>query len=112
MTLGRTPITFKSSEVPLPAPIDDENMHASSPVCVQPEGTFSRTSFYVENLRLSNILGEILSEVYRPRNELETLQDTARSRSWHPSNFDSLLALDSTLSEFEGNVPPILQWAR
>lgn len=108
MTLGRPTINMKNSKVPLPAAIDDENLLLDVHNCRQPAGCFSQTQFYIENIKICGILGEILAEVYKPWNESREGSDVHETTA---TALDTIVALDSTLQDFESHIPRPLNWA-
>lgn len=107
MTLGRPTIDSKNPKVPLPTAIDDENLHSGIEHCCQPAGSFSRTHFYIENIKICSILGDILAEVYKPWNESRGGSDVHYTTA---AALDTIIALDSILDSYERHVPPPLNW--
>lgn len=110
MTLGRPPITSGQSDVPLPLAINDDSPDsisvATSPSSVQPP----LLGFFVQAIKLSKILSEILISVYKPWSRLggsNQIGQHLRSNA-----LDTIIKLDYTLSDFESNVPNELHWTR
>lgn len=110
MTLGRLPTPRSESKVPVPLflPIDDKFLSASTATSIQPAGTFSRTAFAVENVKLGEIIGLVLKKIYGGRgpndNRSESMPSSMRS-------FDSIVDLEWSVSEFERNIPLELKGA-
>lgn len=107
MTLGRVPTPRAELKVPLFLPIDDKFLSASSATSTQPEGIFSRIAFAVENVKLGEIICLVLKKIYGgrgPNNSSESILSSRRS-------FDSILDLESSVSEFERNIPIELKGA-
>jgi hypothetical protein len=107
MTLGRPTINLKSSRVPLPAAIDDENLHSDVPDCHQTDCLFSRIQFYLENVKLGGILGDILADTSLGLNLEENQLCTRRKQQlsivlspWTPP-----------WTTLKGFVPGPLNWA-
>ena len=107
MTLGRPSTAARSYNVPLPLAIDDEYLSAATSDHCQPDGIVSRTQFSVENVKLTYILGQVLSGVYhQPENSF----DSTSPHQAGPS-MQAVLRLDDTLGDFEALVHPALKWA-
>ncbi|KAL2009964.1 hypothetical protein VTN00DRAFT_5771 [Thermoascus crustaceus] len=111
MTLGRPTVTSHDTTVPLPSTIDDENLSADSSNCVQPANVFSRTTFFVQAIKLYRILDKILSKIYKPWNEA-TRGTTTDEERVHISRVDVIIQLDAELTNFETNLPDALHWSR
>ncbi|PYH97146.1 hypothetical protein BO71DRAFT_145754 [Aspergillus ellipticus CBS 707.79] len=106
MALGRPPMTYWNSKVPLPQAIDDEFLIGLSQ---QPHGTISSTAFFNYNMELFRILGEILRKVYKPDLEAERMQQG------EPGNFDNRIAraivdIDLSLARFSSSLPEALRY--
>ncbi|KIX01302.1 uncharacterized protein Z518_09027 [Rhinocladiella mackenziei CBS 650.93] len=110
MTLGRLPTLLESSKIPLFSAIDDEYLDNSSEYCHQPDGTFSRTTFAVHNVKLGEILGQILLQMYAHHIDHDSLDAPTSTQSDKNIRFDSIVALESSLSSFEKDLPPTLRW--
>lgn len=109
MTLGRVPTPRPEFTAPLFLPIDDKFLSVSSAISTQPDGIFSRTAFAVENVKLGEIICQVLKKIYgghrsTPSRSADDLAATMLS-------FDSILQLESSVSDFERNIPPELKGA-
>lgn len=107
MTLGRVPTVQADIKVPLFSPIDDKFLSPSSTTSTQPEGIFSRTTFAVENVKLGEIIRQVLKQIYGGRRTTMSVDDQSISM---PS-FDSIIQLESMVSDFERNIPSELKQA-
>ena len=109
MTLGRPMVASGLSDVPLPAAVDDQ--YVESGLCEQPDNSISRNMFYVQTLKLYNVMGEILTQVYKP---WEDAKQNAQSGFERPRNspINVVIDLEYALSDFESNLPPQLHWDR
>ena len=110
MTLGRLPTPLERTKISLFSAIDDEYLDEASHCCFQPEDVFSHAAFAVENVKLCEILGEFLRQMYRPFLESDSLTATNSTIAGKVPTFDSLVALESRLSDFESSLPPVLRW--
>ena len=110
MTLGRLPTPLENIKISLFSAVDDECLDESPHGCLQPEGVFSHATFAVENVKLCEILGEILRQMYRPSPESNSSNANKRITTENVSSFDPLVALESCLSDFESNLPPMFRW--
>ncbi|KAH8804474.1 fungal-specific transcription factor domain-containing protein [Xylogone sp. PMI_703] len=105
MTLGRPMSLSDEWPVQLPRAIDDRYMESTSPICHQPPDVFSRTSFFIQTIKLYKILGGILTSVYNPVSGGKTSVERALG-----SQLDTIVKMDCALSDFESNIPPELYW--
>ncbi|XHG08743.1 hypothetical protein AWENTII_011836 [Aspergillus wentii] len=102
MTMGRPP-TAPRYNVPLPDTIDDEFLIVGMNDCRQPEEIFSQTTSYLENLKLIDILGKILLNVYHG-------DKSDRGSNGSVRDLEAILQLDSELASFEKALHPNLDW--
>lgn len=105
MTLGRPMSLSDEWPVQLPTAIDDRYMESTSLKCQQPPDVFSRTSFFINTIKLYKILGAILTSVYNPASGGKA--STERTLS---NQLDTIVKMDCALSDFESNIPPELYW--
>ena len=89
------------TQVRLPLAVDDELL--SNDLCEQPENQFSRISFFIQTLKLYDILGEILSIFY------DSSGIRCAEKSKPEDYYQSLLRLDRILLDFETGLPPVLR---
>jgi hypothetical protein len=102
-----------SISVPLPASVDDEYLSSQPGVDnVQPQGVPSKTEFYLQTLKLYNILEIILSTFY-PSGVSECVTsrgDTSTSATLEDLDFNAILRIDTLLDEWHQNIPQHLIW--
>ncbi|GAD96717.1 predicted protein [Paecilomyces variotii No. 5] len=109
MTLGRPPTTSYKSAIPLPSAIDDEYLIPGESNCKQPENVFSRTTFFVQTIKLNRILSEVLSEVYDPWNNMT---DESGGEEGLKNQLMTIVAgLDTKLEHFEKDLPSAFRWS-
>lgn len=112
MALGRPTVTSRSPEVPLPLKVDTLAI-CDGPIPHYMYQDFSRpptTSFYVENIKLSKILQDMLDDLYQPRVETDDSPLTGRAVHAEKSSIDIVMKMESTLTTFEAQVPGHLSW--
>lgn len=110
MTLGRPALPSNESEVPLPSAIDDEYLGSSaSSSCEQPDGIFSRANFYIQAIKLYQIMGRMLANVYRPWTTVATKRDKYEAR-FKDSSVAVVLDMDTELTRWESMLPHQLHW--
>ncbi|PKS13398.1 hypothetical protein jhhlp_000169 [Lomentospora prolificans] len=112
MTLGRPHSMHMRHDVPLPRPIDDENLVIGRDNNCQPEGTDSIIGFMVQNAKLAKILGQILDRIYHSKSGTFGSPEEIRAATVHSEDFTSISHLDSILEEFSSSVPDVLCWNR
>lgn len=101
--------TLSDQSVPLPLPIDDE--YLSSKVQIQnhqPSGQPSRLHFFKHALILSDILTEMISDLYSSAMDREFLRkvgSTSRNQIQHTS----IIGYESRLNEFWNSLPAHLR---
>jgi hypothetical protein len=110
MTLGRPMMTSCHFTVPLPSHIDDD---ASVQVQDQLESsrTLSFLAFYVETIKLYQILGNVLTKVYKPWSG-NTPSSNRDTKDIQHKDLEAIVSLDEDLSNFEENIIPSLHWER
>ncbi|KIW24396.1 uncharacterized protein PV07_10114 [Cladophialophora immunda] len=102
MTLGRPLLLYKFSEIPLPIPVDDEFLGDPA---TQPRDRVSLIHFYIESIKVYEILADVVSQVY-------DLSAPARSNTKSDSNVDTILNIEAAISKLEKNLPDHLDWSR
>ncbi|CCX33498.1 Similar to Uncharacterized transcriptional regulatory protein C3C7.04; acc. no. O14130 [Pyronema omphalodes CBS 100304] len=105
MTFGRPSMISLHSQVTLPLEVDDEHIQAESTICEQPEGRPSRISFFIQTLKLYDILGEILAYFYDSSGSKCSLSTNEKADDY----YQSLLRLDRRLLDFQRELPPFLR---
>lgn len=111
MTFGRFPILLGAPRVPLFSAIDDEYLHMGPGNYHQhqPAQTFSRVAFAVENVKLGQILGDILQHLYSHQVGHDSRSGTKTSSSKDSpvgaTSFDAIAVLDASLTKFETELP-------
>lgn len=100
-TLGRPMMLhkFTPSPLPLPSPIDDEFLATSQ---LQPSGKISYVSFYIESLKLYNLLADIVAKVYGKTN----LHPSANEKR---AGIEEISKFDTAISNLENGLPDHLQ---
>lgn len=93
MTFGRPTMTTFAPSLPLPSTADDGGSVAPT-----------RLQFYVESIRLSKVLEQILVRVYQP------WKSKAGGSDQRHFSLDTVIELDAQLSRFEAAVPWPLRW--
>ena len=111
MTFGRPAMISKSlaDAVPLPE-TNDENSPDNTDQGLQPNNQPSRMAFFVESLRLYDIMNDVLLELYTRENNIKGRQDTASHRSDYDSvDLATILKLDRALMLWGQSLPPHLR---
>jgi hypothetical protein len=88
--------------VELPAAADDQNILSAS---IVPSSSPSKMSFYRATCELYRILGDILRELYSPRDDYRTM----RGDQWL-EKVSSIMRFDKELKDWLSTVPKFLQW--
>ncbi|RAK85664.1 hypothetical protein BO79DRAFT_155483 [Aspergillus costaricaensis CBS 115574] len=101
MTHGRP--TMTTHLTPLPPP---ENLEMSRQ---SPPGEPSLLSYYIEAIKLYNILDRILSDVYYAWCG-RTRQDRPQASTKSLGGLDTILEVEKELTLFEANLPSCLKW--
>lgn len=110
MTLGRPTMTTHASSALVPSLADDtmEDDGDNSPNVNQQTPTPTEDTYFVQSIKLSTVLEQILNRVYQPWMR-KSPRDDLQSKNSHQS-FDTIIDLDSQLTEFEADVPVSLNW--
>lgn len=114
MTFGRFSVLLGAPKVPLFSPIDDEYLNMGREECHQPAGKLSRVAFAVENVKLGQILGDILQHLYSHQvgNDSGSKTSSSKGSPVATTAFDALAVLDASLTEFETELPDQLKLKR
>lgn len=93
---------------PPPEAIDDCYLNVSNEICVQPPNMPSRVAWFVETLKLYEMLRKLLTTLYD--NTGSNREDTADKKAESLFLSQSILAIDSELQEFKRALPTNLNW--
>jgi hypothetical protein len=102
MTFGRPPMVCWPTVVPLPDPVDDELLlsEPGSVLRAVPTQELSLVEFYIQALKLTNILMVVLKHLYIPLpEEMPTVIEGMRV------DFPSLLDIDASLARWRRQLP-------
>jgi len=88
--------------VHLPVPLDDQYIMPTSILSVNGP---SKMMFYISTCQLYRILGDILRELYSPRDDYRIMNE----EQWL-SKVSSIMRFDKELKDWLSKVPPFLQW--
>ncbi|KFZ11405.1 hypothetical protein V501_04785 [Pseudogymnoascus sp. VKM F-4519 (FW-2642)] len=114
-TLGRPLMISRaiSNSVPLPASVDDEFLSSEPGVDnVQPMGVPFRSEFYLQTLKLYNILELTLSTFY-PSGVSESVtsrRNPSTNEDFEDLDYNAILRIDKLLTEWHQDIPPHLIW--
>lgn len=106
--LGRPPMISLKPVTPPPEAIDDCYLNVSNEICVQPPNMPSRVAWFVETLKLYEMLRKLLTTLYD--NTGSNREDTADKKAESLFQSQSILAIDSELQEFKRALPTNLNW--
>lgn len=107
MTLGRALVIpeAEARAVPLPASIDDEYLSAQpGPNNEQPAGIPSTMEFFVQSLKLSTSLEEILSKIYS-NEEANVAPDTTALKGLENLSIDKILHISAARDAWHESIP-------
>src|SRR5271167_4731306 len=88
--------------VQLPTAQDDQYITSTS---ILPSTQPSTMTFYISTCQLYRILGDILRELYSPRDDYRTMKE----EEWL-SKVSSIMRFDKELKDWLSSVPKFLQW--
>lgn len=88
--------------VQLPTAQDDQYI---LPNTILPSNQPSKMTFYIATCQLYRILGDILRELYSPRDDYRTMKE----EQWL-SKVSSIMRFDKELKDWLSRVPKFLQW--
>ncbi|KAF3397760.1 hypothetical protein F1880_005930 [Penicillium rolfsii] len=111
--LGRPPMISHSLSTPKPQAIDDCYLTMADTKCEQPLHTCSRTAWFVETLKLHDILRTILFKLYTNGGVASDEITTSQSKTWSDPDiqkYQSISQIDADLQAFEKNLPRPLDW--
>lgn len=112
MTLGRPSLSSHESTVPLPSSIDDEELiHTYRDPGVSVKAS-SRTAFFVQTIKLYQILGQILHDVYKPWDQALRQYDNHHHQRGHTALIGVIIELNEALRRFEENLPESLRQSK
>ncbi|OKO93399.1 hypothetical protein PENSUB_12462 [Penicillium subrubescens] len=108
--LGRPAMISQRPLSPKPKAIDDCYLTVADATCEQPPGIFSRISWFVETLKLHEILRTILFKLYN-HGGLEAFEATGhQTNSRNGPDIQSIAQIDAELQAFKENLPKLLDW--
>lgn len=110
MTLGRPAFMRTYSDVPLPSPIDDEYMKPNQEPMDQLDGVFPVMAFTAQNIKLAQILGEILGRIYHPIQRHQMPPEENTSSLGAPDYLHTVGLIDSSMQKFMFSLPKELNW--
>ena len=115
MTLGRPLMISRTmaNSVPLPASVDDEFLSSEPGIDnVQPLGVTFRSEFYLQTLKLYNILEAVLSTSYSSglSENSASQEDALINEGLGDLDCNAILRIDNLLREWHQNIPEHLAW--
>lgn len=108
MTLGRPALAPRKPAVPLPAALEDaylEGMHATG---AEPTDRFSKSTFFVQTLKLYTIFGEVLTNVYEPWQDRSA--EALLVENHIDTSIKTVIDLERDLAGFKSALPQQLDW--
>jgi hypothetical protein len=108
--LGRPAMISQRPLTPKPEAIDDCYLTMADATCEQPPGIFSRISWFLETLKLHDILRTILFKLY---NNGGLVTDEATGHHIHSRtgpDIQGIAQIDAELQAFKENLPKLLDW--
>ena len=109
MTLGRPMMTHLHS-LPLPSAFYDEDFLFYDGESGQEKVSY--ISFYIETVKLYQILGRVVTDIYKPWS-VDPFQDpTGHSISSSKDEIPVITKLADEMSDYEENISPFLHWDR
>lgn len=110
MTFGRPTMTAHLYNPELPSTTDLDINHGTDGIPEDENLDISRYDFNVEHIRLCNILGNILSQIFQSPNQATAARESNGGFGDRPRRLDTILMLDAQLSEYARTVHPNLSW--
>ena len=109
MTLGRPMMTHQHN-LPLPSSLDDEDFatYASDSGLKK----LSMLTFYVETIKLYQLLGQVVTDVYKPWSAYSTQDSSWRAAREPQHDAHTIMLLAEELSDYEENISLTLHWQR
>ena len=111
LTLGRPLTLYKHRQASLPSPVDDEHVTVHDiDARSKPAVSLSRVEFYVQTIKLYEIMADVVSHMYmNPEAEpTEILHQVDRGFG----SFAFILKTESRISGLEERIPDYLHWRR
>lgn len=105
--LGRPAIISEKTSIPRPEPIDDVFLRVEEATCQQPLGVFSHCSWYLENLRLYDILRQIHFTLYK---NAQSTEDNFCESNEEDSSIRDVIDIDIKMQIFYREMPSLLNW--
>lgn len=110
MTLGRPVFMRTYNDVPLPSPIDDEYIRPNQEMADQPDGLFPIMAFTGQNIKLAQILGQILDRVYHSAQIRQTILEENATSLETPDYLQTVGFIDALMQKFMFSLPSELNW--
>lgn len=110
MTLGRPVFMRTYNDVPLQSPIDDEYIKPNQEMAGQPDGLFSIMAFTGQNIKLAQILGQILDKVYHSAQIRQTILKENITSLETPDYLQTVGLIDALMQKFMFSLPSELNW--
>lgn len=108
--LGRPAMISQRPTTPKPKAIDDCYLTVAGTTCEQPPGIFSRVSWFVETLKLHDILRTILFKLYNNGGLVADEATCHQINSRNGPDIQSIAQIDAELQVFKENLPKPLDW--
>lgn len=108
--LGRPAMIHQKQLIPKPEAIDDCYLTMDDAACEQPADVFSRASWFVETLKLHDILRTILFRIYNNGGFVADETANHDSNSRNGPDIQSITQIDAELQYFKENLPNSLNW--
>ncbi|PWY63046.1 hypothetical protein BO83DRAFT_403381 [Aspergillus eucalypticola CBS 122712] len=99
----------QESSMPLPQAIDDCYLTPDSVICTQPPRIFSRVAWFVETLKLHDMLRKTLAALYHNAASRDAGSDM-EGKAAPLRQMIGIIEIDSQLQRFKDALPPELDW--
>lgn len=111
MALGRPMMTQQRTiSLPLPSPLADDFTTGEAVTGLQGP---PHVNFYRETIKLYQLLGRVVTEVYKPWSVKKTVEDdSARDLPAPNDEVKSILYMSEELCKYEEDITPSLHWHR
>ncbi|KAE8379591.1 fungal-specific transcription factor domain-containing protein [Aspergillus bertholletiae] len=107
--LGRPAMIAQQTATPLPAAIDDCYLSTDMLTCEQPPRVLSRVVWFIETLKLHDMLRKILKSLYDNAGSTEA-ENMERHVPAGNRQIQSIIDIDADLKEFKDKLPEALKW--
>ncbi|KAH7024380.1 uncharacterized protein B0I36DRAFT_331330 [Microdochium trichocladiopsis] len=113
MTLGRPPMVAWPTTIPMPVGVDDEQLKMNTGSyrdgmvgVAGNEGNMSKIEFFVQTLKLTDVMMSVLKNLYRPPEEVIT--GATAAFNMQTVSLIKILELDADMARWRKAVPPHL----